>query len=80
VVLCQTLKKKGGIAMKRFVILPVLLVSILTAAPMMAVAQDDPKAIIQKYFDARARGDLKAAVAFWADDAGHEGPGRCQRC
>ena len=65
--------------MKRFMILPVLLVSIITVAPTMAVAQDDPVAIIQKTFDARARGDLKAALAFWADDAVLDGPGRCSK-
>ncbi len=65
--------------MKRFMILPVLLVSILAVAPTMAIAQDDPVAIIQKYLDARARGDLKAALAFWADDAVLDGPGRCSK-
>jgi ketosteroid isomerase-like protein len=63
--------------MNKLTILPVLLVSILTVAPTMAIAQGDPVAIIQKYFDARARGDLKAALALWADDAVIDGGGRC---
>ncbi len=65
--------------MKRFTIPAVLFVSILTVAPGRAIAQDDPVAIMQKYFDARARGDLDAALALWADDAVIDGGGRCRK-
>ncbi len=65
--------------MKRFMILTVLLVSILAVSPTMALAQDDPVTIIQKNYDARARGDLKAALAFWADDGVLDGPGICSK-
>ena len=65
--------------MNRFMILPVLLVSILAVSPTMALAQDDPVTIIQKNYDARARGDLKAVLALWADDAVIDGGGPCSK-
>jgi ketosteroid isomerase-like protein len=63
--------------MNRFTILSLLFVSILTVASTMAVAEDDPVAIIHKFTDARARGDLDAALAFFADDAIIDGSGPC---
>ena len=65
--------------MKRFTILAVLFVSILTVTPGRAIAQDDPVAIIQKYTDARARGDLDAALALWADDGIIDGGFGCRK-
>ncbi len=55
--------------MKRFMILPVLLVSILAITPTMALAQGDPVAIVEKYRNALNRGDVDAVLAFFADDA-----------
>jgi len=65
--------------MNRFTILSLLFVSIFTVAPTMAVAGDDPEAVIQKYYDARAQGDVDAALAFFADDAVLDA-GRCRPC
>jgi len=64
--------------MKRFMILPVLLVSILVVTPIMARAQDDPVAILKKHDAAIARGDVDAAMALYADDAIQES-GRAPR-
>jgi len=65
--------------MKRFMILPVLLVSILVVTPTMALAQDDPVAILKKHDAAIARGDVDAAIALYADDAIQDGGGGCFR-
>ncbi len=66
--------------MNRFTILSLLFVSILTVASTMAVAQDDPVQVIQKFYDARNRGDIDAALAFWADDAVQDGAGCWPPC
>ncbi len=66
--------------MKRFMILPVLLVSILVVTSIMALAQDDPVAILKKHDAAIARGDVDAAMALYADDAIQEGGRRCRPC
>jgi ketosteroid isomerase-like protein len=58
-------------------ILTVLLVSILTVAPTMAVAQDDALSVLLNHRAARARGDLDAALALWADDGVIDGGGGC---
>ncbi len=65
--------------MNRFTILAVLFFSILTVTPGRAVGQDDPVAIIQKYTDARARGDVDAALALWADDGVIDGGFGCRK-
>ncbi len=63
--------------MNRFMILPVLLVSILAVSPTMALAQDDPVAILKKYHTAMERGDVDAALTLYADDAVIEGGRGC---
>jgi ketosteroid isomerase-like protein len=70
--------KKEEVAMKRFMILAVLLVSILAVSSTMALAQDDLVAFHKKHRDAIARGDVDAALALYADDAVLEG-GPCSR-
>ena len=63
--------------MKRFMIFPVLLLTILALSPTMALAQDDPAAILKKHHAALARGDVDAALAFYADDAVIQGGRGC---
>ena len=65
--------------MKRFMIFPVLLVSILAVTPTMALAQDNPMAIVEKYRNALNRGDVDAILAFFADDAVVEAGPVCNR-
>ena len=65
--------------MKRFIIFPVLLVSILAVSSTIALAQEDPVAILKKHHDAMARGDVDAALALYADDAAIQGGEGCIR-
>ena len=64
--------------MKRFMILPLLLVSILAVTQTMALAQDDPVEILKKHKAAMEQGDVDAALALYADDAAIEGGGSCR--
>lgn len=64
--------------MKRFMILPLLSVSILAVTPAIALAQDDPVAILKKHHAAMERGDVNAALALYADDAVIQGGGLCR--
>ncbi len=64
--------------MKKLMILPVLLVSILAVTPTIALAQDDPVAILKKHTAAIARGDVDAALALYVDDAALEGIPACR--
>ena len=64
--------------MKWFMIFPVLLVFTLAVTPTMALAQDDPVAILKKHKAAMERGDVDAALALYADDAAIEGGGSCR--
>ncbi len=65
--------------MNRFMIVAVLLMSTLSVASTMAIAQDDPAAILQKAVDSIARGDVEAALALYADDAVVEASPVCNR-
>ena len=66
--------------MSRFTILSLMFVIILTVVSTIAHAQDDPEAVIQRYYDALARGDYDDAKAFFADDAVLDGGGGTRRC
>ena len=63
--------------MKMCTILSLLLVSVLAIASTTAVAQDDAMAVLKKYDDARARGDVDAVLALFANDAVIDGGGQC---
>ncbi len=63
--------------MKWFMIFPVLLVSTLAVTPTMALAQDNPEAILKKHKAAMERGDVDAALALYANGAAIEGGGSC---
>ena len=50
---------------------------LLVVAATEARAQADPKALLQKQFEALARGDVAGALALYTDDAVVDGAGLC---
>ena len=58
--------------------LPIWCATILLVVAATGVcAQVDPKALLQKQFEALARGDVAGALALYTDDAVVDGAGLC---